>query len=296
VRDVTGDTSYDQHPQNPLTREELIINVALTGCVHSIRDNWALPITPKEIGDDARRCAEQGASIFHLHARARDGSPTMERIPIQQVVDAVRETVPGAIVCVSCSGRHDYEMIGRSNGLLYVEPAPEMASLSLGSYNSFASVIVNPPATIRSLALIMRERGVQPELECFEIGHIMHAHYLIDEGLLKPPFWFNLFLGNLGTAPATEWTLTNMVETLPPIALWAGAGIGRYQYQVNQWAVEHGGQVRVGLEDSLWMDTKKEDPATNPRQVARIVEYARELGREPVSIERAREILGMEEV
>jgi len=156
-------------------------------------------------------------------------------------------------------------------------------------------VIVNPPATIRSLALIMRERGVQPELECFDFGHIHYAHYLIShEGLLKPPFWFNLFLGNLGTAPATEWTLTNMVSILPPIAIWAGAGIGRYQYQVNRWAVEHGGQVRVGLEDSLWMDTEKQDPATNPRQVERIAAYARELGREPVSIERAREILGME--
>ena len=295
-RDVTGDTSYDLPPQDPLRREELIVNVALTGCVHSVDDNPALPWTPAQIAGDARRCADQGASIFHLHARAHDGSPTMERIPIQQVVDAVRETVPGAIVCVSCSGRHDHEMIGRSGGLLYVEPRPEMASLSLGSYNSFASVIVNPPATIRSLALVMRERGVQPELECFEIGHIMHAHYLIAEGLLKPPYWFNLFLGNRGTAPALEWVLMNMRTLLPPVAIWAGAGIGRYQYQVNKWAVNNGGQVRVGLEDSLWMDTKKEDPATNPRQVERIVEYARELGREPVSVGRAREILGMEEV
>lgn len=171
-----------------------------------------------------------------------------------------------------------------------------MGSLTLGSYNAFDETITNHPSVIQSLVKAMNQHGVMPELEAFDFGHIAYAHHLIDKGLLTPPYWFNLFLGNLGTAPATEWTLTNMVETLPPIALWAGAGIGRYQYQVNQWAVEHGGQVRVGLEDSLWMDTKKEDPATNPRQVARIVEYARELGREPVSIERAREILGMEEV
>ena len=293
MRDVTSDTSYDQPAENPLRREELIINVALTGCVHSVDDNRALPVTPRQIGDDARRCADLGASIFHLHARDVEGHPTMDRIPIQWTVDEVRKAVPGAIVCVSCSGRHDFELIGRTTGL-YVEPGPDMASLTLGSYNSFAQVIVNPPASIRALTVIMQRRGIKPELECFELGHVMHAHYLIKEGLLTPPHWVNLFLGNLGTAPALEWVLVNMVEMLPGQAIWAGAGIGRYQYQVNRWAVEHGGQVRVGLEDSLWMDTEKQDPATNPRQVERIVAYARGRGREPVGIERAREILGME--
>jgi len=294
-RDVTGDMTYDLPLDNWLRREELIVNVALTGCVHSKEQNPALPVTPEEIAADARRCADQGASIFHVHARDKEGRPTMDYQPVQEAVDGVREAVPGAIVCVSCSGRHDYELIGRTPGL-YLEKNAEMASLTLGSYNSFANVIVNPPDVIWSLAILMQVRGIMPELECFEIGHIGHAHYLISEGVLQPPYWFNLFLGNHGTMPAMRWGLINMRGLLPGLSIWAGTGIGRHQYQVNQWAVNLGGQVRVGMEDSLWMDSQKEDPATNPRQVERIVAYAKGKGREPVSIERAREILGMEAV
>ena len=291
--DPVGDWTHDHDLVDPLHREELIVNVALTGCVHDKHTNPHLPVTPAGIAADARRCADQGASIFHLHARDVEGQPTMDRIPIQWTVDEVRKAVPGAIVCVSCSGRHDYELIGRTSGL-YVEPRPDMGSLTLGSYNSFGDIIANHPPAIRGLAIIMQRQSVKPELECFDLGHIAYAHYLIDEGLLKPPYWFNLFMGNLGTAPALEWVLVNMVEMLPGQSIWAGAGIGRYQYQVNKWAVDHGGQVRVGLEDSLWMDSQKQDPATNRRLVERIVDYARERGREPVSIERAREVLGME--
>lgn len=273
--------------------DDLIVNVAMTGCVHSQAANRALPITPEEIGLDAARCANEGASIFHLHARDQDGNPTMDLVPIQNTVDAVREAVPGAIVCVSCSGRHDYELIGRTRGL-YVDPAPEMASLTLGSYNSFAHVIVNLPNSIRNLGSMMISGGIVPELECFDIGHIAYAKYLIEKNVLKPPFWFNLFLGNLGTIPASPWLFLNMVEMLPPSAFWAATGIGHFQWRVNQWAVDHGGHVRVGLEDSLWMDENKQHPATNADQVARVVQYAREQGREPASIEQVRELLGME--
>jgi len=292
---VTQDTSYDLPPENALGREELIINVALTGCVHSVDDNASLPVTPAQIAADAYRCAEEGASIFHLHARDVEGHPTIDQIPIQWTVDEVRKAVPGAVVCVSCSGRHESDYIRRTNGL-YIEPRPEMGSLTLGSYNAFDDIIANHPPTIQGLASIMDRRGILPELEVFDFGHINYAHYLIAHGKLHPPYWFNLFLGNLGTAPAMEWVLMNMRTLLPPMAIWAATGIGRFQYKVNRWAVNNGGQVRVGLEDSLWMDTRKEDPATNPRQVARIVAYARELGREPVSAGRVREILGMEAV
>lgn len=274
-------------------RDELIINVALTGCVHKKEQNANLPVTPAEIAADARRCADEGASIFHLHARDAGGLPTMGHVPVQEVVDAVRGAVPGAIVCVSCSGRHDSEPISRTTGL-YVEPRPEMGSLTLGSYNSFGQVIVNSPNTIRHLATIMKRRGIMPELECFDTGQIEYARVLMATGILDQPYWFNLFLGNLGTAPARASMLHTMQWMLPAGALWAGAGIGIYQYQVNQWAVDEGGQVRVGMEDSLWMDPNKMEPSTNPKQVMRIAAYARNRGREPVSIERAREILEME--
>ena len=289
-----GDWTHDTWDTSQWIRpEELIVNVALTGCVHSIEASSNLPVTPGQIAADARRCANEGASIFHLHARDVEGLPTMDQPAVQRVVDAVRDAVPGAIVCVSCSGRHDYELMGRTGGL-YVEPKPEMGSLTLGSYNTFNQIIANTAPIIRGLAVVMGRRGIVPELEAFELGHIAYAHHLIAVGALRPPYWFNLFLGNLGTMPALESMLRNMVAFLPGLCLWAGAGIGRHQWQVNKWAVEMGGQVRVGMEDSLWMDPNKLEPSTNPKQVLRIAAYARGRGREPVSIERAREILGME--
>ena len=292
--DPMGDWTHDVDLPNRIRATELIINVALTGCVHSVGANPHLPITRGQIAADARRCAEQGASIFHLHARDADGLPTMHEGVYQGVVDVVREAVPGVIVCVSCSGRHTQGFIHPTGGLRIQPTPPEMASLSLGSYNSFGSVITNPPELIQLLAERMQKWEIMPELEVFELGHIAYAHYLITKGVLQPPYWFNLFLGNRGTAPALRGVLNWMVGLLPRTALWAGAGIGHFQYQINQWAIENGGQVRVGLEDNLWMDNDKRDPATNPRQVERIVGYAWEWGREPVSIERAREILGME--
>ena len=289
------DWRHDMDTGREIRTDELIINVALTGCVHYQSQNPALPVTPEEIGADARRCADEGASIFHLHARDNWGNPTTAHNRIQETVDAVRAAVPGAVVCVSCSGRHVNEYVMRSEGLL-ISPRPEMASLTLGSYNAFKETIVNNPSTIAALAWAMRTRGILPELECFELGHIFYAHHLITKDELQPPYWFNLFLGNQGTMAALRGMLVWMVGCLPAGALWAGAGIGRHQYEANKWAVEFGGQVRVGLEDSLWMDPDKEDRATNPRQVQRIVAYGQEWGREPTSIERTREILGLEAI
>jgi 3-keto-5-aminohexanoate cleavage enzyme len=141
----------------------------------------------------------------------------------------------------------------------------------------------------------MQRRGIQPELEAFDTGHVHYIRTLEAKGLLRPPCWVNLFLGNLGTAPASLGVFLAMIQNLPPGVIWAGAGIGDYQYWVNQWAVALGGQVRVGMEDSLWMDANKMEPSTNPKQAMRIAAFARSRGREPVSIDRAREILGMEQ-
>ncbi len=265
----------------------LIVNVALTGCVHYKCDNPALPVTPREVAADARRCRDAGATMFHLHARNRLGGLAWGVGVYRDYVQAVREAVPDCVIVASCSGRHNSDLSDRQEAIW---AGPDMASLSLGSFNHKYDVNVNNPGTIRALAKEMLRYGVRPELEAFEIGHIAFADRLIQEGLLRPPYWFNLFFGNVGTLPAERGLLSLAVSMLPEEALWAGAGVGRFQFAVNRWAVEMGGHVRVGLEDNLWMDEARTEPATNPRLVERIVAYARSLGREPAS---AKEALGL---
>lgn len=255
----------------------LIINVALTGMIPTKKDNPFLPITPKEIAFDVRRCHEAGASIFHIHARDKDEQPTWRLEVYQEIVADIRALVPKAVICGSTSGRNWGEIEKR---LEVLQADIQLASLTLGSLNFPTGASVNSPETIKELAKGMNEKGIVPELEAFDLGMISYSKYLIEKGILKPPYYYNLFLGSLGTLEATPFNLIAMLQNLPPNAEWGATGIGRYQFEVNTWAIALGGHVRVGLEDSVWMDTHKTDLGTNPRMVSRAVKLARMIGRE----------------
>jgi 3-oxoadipate:acetyl-CoA acetyltransferase len=146
---------------------------------------------------------------------------------------------------------------------------------------------------IVALAERMAERGIVPELEVFDLGMVDYAKFLVDKGVLVPPFYFNILLGSLGTLSATPLHLATVVQSLPPGSTWAGAGIGRYQLFVNSMAVTMGGHVRVGLEDNLWLDTEKTRPATNARLVERLVALADAVEREVATPAQARELIGL---
>ena len=139
----------------------------------------------------------------------------------------------------------------------------------------------------------MAERGIVPELEVFELGMVDYAKYLIDRNVLRPPFVFNLLLGSLGTLAATPLNLALLVEALPTESVWAGAGIGRFQFPVNALAVAMGGHVRVGLEDNLWLDADKTRPATNVELVRRVVRVTEAVEREIATPDVARQLLGL---
>lgn len=263
----------------------MIINVALTGCVHAQADNPNLPITPEEVAADVRQCYDAGATMFHVHARNGHGNPCWGAGNYQPFVDAVRHGAPGAVVVASCSGRHFKTFMERSGT---IHTGPDMASLTMGSFNTMHGANVNEPSMIEALAKEMQEHGVVPELECFDIGHVAYIHRLISTRALEPPYYVNLFLGNLGSIPATQEFLGMMIDMLPDDSRWAGAGLGRFQFITTKWAISLGGDVRVGLEDSLWMDEAKTDLASNVRMVERAVEVGRILDRE---VEDAREVL-----
>jgi uncharacterized protein (DUF849 family) len=202
----------------------------------------------------------------------------------------VREACPDLIVCVSCSGRNVCDLEARSAPL---RADAEMASLTLGSLNFPNQAVETSPRTICELARRMRSAGIVPELEAFEPGFINYARYLIGKDVLVPPFYFNLILGSLGTAPLDPIGLGYMVSLLPEGATWAAGGIGRYQMDANVMAIAAGGHVRVGLEDNLHYDRRRTELADNVRLVERIARIAREMGREPASPAEARHVIGL---
>lgn len=274
--------------------EPLIVNAALTGMVPTKADNPAVPITPEEVGADAEAVVRAGAAIVHLHARDLDGSPTWKPDVYRRVIAAVRERCPEVVICVSTSGRTFRRLEERGAVLdLDGDERPELASLTLGSLNFPKQASVNEPDMIRALAERMSDRGIVPELEVFDLGMVDYAVYLIEREILKPPFYFNILLGSLGTLSATPFNLATIVRALPPGSTWSAAGIGRFQQRMNGLGIAMGGHVRVGLEDNLFMDLDKTAQATNPALVARVVDMARAFGRPTATPDGAREAIGL---
>jgi 3-keto-5-aminohexanoate cleavage enzyme len=272
----------------------LIINLASTGLVPTREQTPHVPLTPAEIAADVFRCVELGVSMVHLHAREADGSPSDDSAVFADIITRIRKQVPELVIIATTSGRRVKE-VERRAATLYLEgdAKPDMASLTLGSMNFATEASVNDPKTITRLAEIMRERGIRPELEVFDLGMVNFAKILIDKGLIEPPFYFNILLGNPGTAQATLLHLATIVNDLPPLSLWSLAGIGRFQAKANALGVVMGDGVRVGLEDNLWLDDARTQLATNAQLVERIVAQANALGRPIASVQTVRERLGL---
>ncbi|UCB53367.1 MAG: 3-keto-5-aminohexanoate cleavage protein [Candidatus Zixiibacteriota bacterium] len=274
--------------------DKLIINVAVTGMIPGKNDNPNVPITPDEIAEDCHRCYEAGALVFHLHARDKNGEPTYGSELYHDIITKVRGKCPDAVICVSTSGRVFKSFEKRSEVLnLDGNAKPDMASLTLGSLNFPQQASVNEPDMIQALAEKMNRQGIVPELEVFDMGMLDYAKYLIDRKVLHEPFYFNLLLGSLGTLSATPFHLSTLAMSLPSNATWAAAGIGKFQFYVNSMAITMGGHVRVGLEDNIYMDTKKQELATNLKLVERLVRLARSAERETCTPIEARKIIGL---
>jgi len=273
--------------------DKLIINAAITGMIPTKEMNPHVPITCDEIAADVVRCRNAGASIVHLHARDEHGLPTYRKDIYERILRGVKSACPDVILCVSTSGRHFKTFEERSEVLHAQKPTPEMASLTLGSMNFPTGESVNNPSMIKSLALCMTERNIVPELECFEIGMIEYSRYLIDHDILRPPFYYNILFGSLGTLGASKENMLAAVRALPPSAVWAVAGIGRFQTSACKMGIEMGSHVRIGLEDNLWFDDARTVHATNPMLIERVAQMAMSAGREIASPVEARQMIGL---
>jgi uncharacterized protein (DUF849 family) len=277
-----------------LLQQPLILNLAPTGMVPTRAQSPFVPLTPTEIADDVVRCIEQGVTMVHLHARAADGSPTEDLGIYAEIIGAIRARAPQAVIVTTTSGRVVAEVEKRAATLhLKDDLKPDMASLTLGSMNFARDASVNAPQTIMRLAQLMQEQGIKPELEVFDLGMINVAHMLIEKGLIQAPYYFNILLGNPGTAQATLMHLAALVGSLPPDSIWSLGGIGRFQTQSNALAVVMGHGVRVGLEDNLWFDDARTQLADNLQLVRRVAAQAAALGRPLANASQTRGLLGL---
>lgn len=261
----------------------LIINLAPTGMVPTRATSPHVPLTVDEILADVERCRALGASIFHIHARDDDGAPTHRKERFAPIIEGIRTLDPELIVCVTCSGRTVAELEQRAEVLELTGPArPDMASLTLGSNNFRDQASVNPPEVIEGLARRMAARRIKPELEVFEPGMVQHGRWLVERGVIEAPCYVNVLLGNPGTSPAGPVALSAFLHAIPERWTWAAAGIGRHQLEANMLGIAAGGHVRVGLEDNVWYDRERQQPATNAALVQRVVELAR-LAERPIA-------------
>jgi 3-keto-5-aminohexanoate cleavage enzyme len=273
---------------------KLIINVALTGIVPTKKENPWLPTTPEEIATDAKKVYDLGASIVHIHARDENGLPSCKKEIYREIIERVREKCDSVLITVSTSGRRSRDLKERME-VLELEGAykPDMASITLGSLNFMEDYAINAPQAILSLLDAMDSCNIRPEIEIFDTGMANFAKYLHKKGHLKGALYSNLILGSLGTMPATPRNLCHLIDELPVNLVWGVTGVGRFAFGMQSLSIAMGGHVRVGLEDSIYMDEEKMEPATNEKLVLRAVKVAEAVGRDTATPGEVRTLLGL---
>ncbi len=268
-----------------------IITVAITGSVPRKENNPAVPITVTEQVESTHAAFEAGAALVHVHVRNDDQSTTSNPDRFAEFQARIRQHCPGIIVQFSTGGRSG---VGSERGGM-LHHRPDMASLSTGSCNFPTRVYENSPALIDELAGKMRQFGIKPEIEAFDLAMLYNAANLLAEGVLLGPLHVQFVLGVKNALPADRDVLefeVGKLQALMPDATWVAAGIGRHQIEVNRWSLELGGHCRTGLEDNVrWDKSRLAD--SNAELVARVAGLCAEYDRRPATATEARQILGL---
>jgi 3-keto-5-aminohexanoate cleavage enzyme len=230
-----------------------IICVAITGSLPTKENNPAIPISIAEQIESTQEAFEAGASIVHCHVRDDEGKPTSDPERFARLKEGLEKHCPGIIVQLSTGGRSGAGKV--RGGMLPLRP--DMASLSVGSNNFPTRVYENPPDLVDWLASEMLLHTVKPEIEAFDLSHIMQACAMQKDGRLKGPLYVQFVMGVKNAMPADERVLDFYIETLKrlsPDAQWCAAGIGPAQIVINEWAIAKGGHTRTGMEDNVRID------------------------------------------
>jgi 3-keto-5-aminohexanoate cleavage enzyme len=270
----------------------VVVAVAITGSVPRKKDNPAVPITPPEQVESTREAYEAGATLVHIHVRNDDETSSSDPERFRQVQEGVRQHCPGMIVQFSTGGR-GRDPSQRSSAL-YLQP--DMASLSTGSVNFPTIVYENHTSLVEDMAGKMKEFGVRPEIEIFDLSHLHAARHLANKGLLDERPHIQFVMGVQNAMPAEERLLDILLaeaKRLFPASTWTAAGIGRHQAAVMDWALTRGADaVRTGLEDNVRV-TKERLAGSNAELVGLAADAVRRHGRHVATAEEARTILGL---
>ncbi|XXY47103.1 3-keto-5-aminohexanoate cleavage protein [Sorangium sp. So ce269] len=293
--------TFTGEPRNQNERDPdiCVVTCALSGVLASRKQCPAIPYTPVEIAEEARRAYEAGAAAVHIHARNDDGSPTFSPAVFATIKEEVRRRCP---VILNFSTGTILEDV--SEQCAYIrESRPEIAALNMGTMNyskysrarksfDFDMVFPNTYAKIGKLLAAMNEAGVKPELECFDTGHTQGVWPLIDMGLLKPPLQFSFIVNVLGGIPGHVESLQLQTRIMPPGSEWEVIGISHGQWRMLAAALVLGGNVRCGLEDHFYLPNG-EMARSNGELCEVAARMVRDVGRRPATVEEARQILGL---
>ncbi len=268
-----------------------IICVAITGSVPRKKDNPAVPITVSEQVESTHEAFEAGASIAHCHVRNDDETTTSDPEKFARLKEGLEKHCPGMIIQFSTGGRSGAG--AERGGMLPLRP--DMASLTVGSNNFPTRVYENPPDLVDWLASEMLTYDVKPEIEAFDLSHIVHAARMADDGRLKGPLYVQFVMGVKNAMPVDKPIFDFYIETLrrlAPDAEWCAAGIGAGQITVNEWCIAQGGHTRTGLEDNVRLDRETLAPS-NAALVARAAALCGKYDRPVATPSQARQILGL---
>lgn len=272
--------------------EKLIITAAICGAEVTKEQNPAVPYTVEEIVREAKSAVDAGAAIVHLHVREDDGTPTQSHVRFQECEEAIYKVCPDVILIPSTGGAvgmSPEERLDSTN----TTPIPEMATLDCGTCNFGDEIFDNTMPTMRAFGKRMIEKGIKPEYECFEMGHLNTILTMARKGEVPgDPMQFNFVLGVPGCTPATVSNLAWMVNQIPAGSTWTVTGVGRSAFPMAAAAIAMGGNVRVGFEDNIYL-SKGVKASSNGELVAKVVRIAKELGREIATSDEARAILGL---
>jgi len=287
-------------------KDKVVITAALSGAAPTKAANPAVPHTVEEYVREAVRAEEAGAAVVHIHFRdPNTGAPTTDPAIMQEVVQGIRENT--------------HVLLNLSTGVYPEAPlemrrrpielhTPDIASLNPGTMNFcmvshrdgkiiYDFTFANPFSASLEFGKLMTEKGIKPELECFDIGHVHNVIFLEKHHHFIPtPMHFCLIFGVMGGVPFNSDMVNSYLHALPPDSTWVGLGVGPFSFPVAMMSASFGGHVRVGLEDCLYVDyAHKVLARSNGELVEKAVEIVKLAGREVASVDEARELLSLPE-
>jgi 3-keto-5-aminohexanoate cleavage enzyme len=285
--------------------DPVVITCAISGALANRDQCPAIPYTPAEYAAEARRIVDEGGVHIHIHARKPDGTPSYDAEDFTAIHDAIRAEVGDAAILNFSTGTIGVSVEQR---IAYLKACPpEVAALNMGSMNYakyskrrkdfvFSAVFANPFDEIIALLKAMKELGIKPEHECFDLGHVGSLTPLIDMGVLEPPLHADFVMGVVGGIPPTARNLAVMADNLRDVPggphHWGVIGISRNQWTLLAAALSLGGSIRVGLEDNLYLPGG-EMATSNGELIAKARQMTQDAGRRPATVEEARALLGV---